>query len=105
MLDFTFENGDIIRLWVLDVGQWCKLSEARDMLFEATKTGSLIYETESYGYHRAIEHNLWQDTIWQWVSKYMSRGFNAGDNKLKSVSPPANLDHVNAQVTPEEQSE
>lgn len=63
-------------VWVLNPGQFCKLSEASCHEFQARKTGSLVYEVKDIHGHNATEYNLWEASVWSWIQEHMQNGFN-----------------------------
>lgn len=65
-----------IQVWVYDSGQPCHIAEHRQFHFGGDDTAGLVYVEKRHGYH-AVEHNINNPSTWEWIDKWMRKGFEA----------------------------
>lgn len=65
-----------IQVWVGDAGETITVADRRDFIFGGSKTASLVYEEQGTG-HYASEYNIWNESTWKWIQKWMERGLIA----------------------------
>lgn len=81
VLSFSVSDKDAptvhkIQLWVGNPGNRIAVGEHRCFNFYTGKTASLVYEEQSHG-HNATEVDIYNESTWKWVQKWMERGLIA----------------------------
>lgn len=78
LCDKQGQDPHVIQLWIGDAGEAIPVNpERRSFIFGMdAKSGSLVYEEQHHG-HYATEYNVWNESTWQWIAKWMERGLLA----------------------------
>ena len=77
LVHIKLSDSEWIKLWFIRPGQQLRLGDHKSMQFPhccEDTTPSFVYERQSVSSHEAIEKDVFDRGIWDWIKRYMEAG-------------------------------